>query len=154
MSYTIRTSLASDEEALMRLLPRLADFQVPEGRNPRDLWFEDSELMKKALAGKTQNTQVLVATDSSQNVIAIAMYTIKPELLSHSPSAHLEAIAVDPDHARQGIAKKLIDACSDGASKLGATCMSLHVFANNTRARSLYEHCGFDEEIIRCYKNL
>lgn len=138
----------------MQLLPMLADFEVPDGRNPRDLWFEDSELMKKVLAGNNKNTKILVATNTVDDAIAIAMYTIKPELLSHSPSAHLEAIAVHPDHARNGIAKKLIDACSDGARQHGATCMSLHVFSNNTSARSLYEHCGFDEEIIRCYKTL
>ncbi len=138
----------------MQLLPMLADFEVPDGRNPRDLWFEDSELMKKVLAGNIDNTKILVAANTADNAIAIAMYTIKPELLSHLPSAHLEAIAVHPDHTRNGIAKKLIDACSNDARQHGATSMSLHVFSNNTRARSLYEQCGFDEEIIRCYKTL
>lgn len=154
MPFPIRAATQRDEPALMQLLPRLADFEVPDGRNPKDLWFEDSELMKKALSGNAENTRVLVATDREDNAIGIAMFTLKPELLSHSPSAHLEAIAVEPAHARQGIAASLIDACTDAARQMGAGSMSLHVFSNNTKARGLYEHCGFDEEIIRCYKTL
>ena len=100
------------------------------------------------------NTDILVATDAHDNAIAVAMYTLKPELLSSAPSAHLEAIAVHPEHARNGIARQLIDACSGGARRQGATCMSLNVFSSNVRARALYKACGFDEELVRCYKPL
>jgi len=30
----------------------------------------------------------------------------------------------------------------------------LHVFANNTKARALYERNGFDSELLRCIKYL
>lgn len=110
--------------------------------------------MNKALAGSARDSHVLVAADKSDKAVALAMYTIKPELLSGVTSAHLEALAVHPDHVRQGLAKKLIDTCSADAKQKGATCMSLHVFNNNTRARALYKACGFDEELIRCFKTL
>jgi len=154
MTYTIRAASKSDEAALSDLMPRLADFDVPSVRNPKDLWFGDSQLMNKVLAGNAENSHVLVAADTDDKPVALAMYTIKPELLSGASSAHLEAIAVHSDHARQGLGKKLIDASSAEAKQKGATCMSLHVFGNNTRARALYEACGFDEELIRCFKTL
>ncbi len=154
MPTTIRTATPDDETALLELMPRLADFDVPTGRDPTDLWFGDSKLMQKVLAGNADNSHVLVAADAKNNAIALAMYTIKPELLSSAPSAHLEALAVHPDHLRQGLAKKLINECTNESRKKGAECMSLHVFGNNTRARALYKECGFDEELIRCYKPL
>jgi len=155
MPYTIRSATQNDEAALLQLLPRLADFEVPNERDPKDLWFGDAELMKKALAGLVEASHVHVAADEQNNMpVALAMFSIRPEALSGATSAHLEAIAVHPDHARQGLAKKLIDVCSDDAKLKGATCMSLNVFANNSRARALYKVCGFDEELIRCYKPL
>lgn len=154
MPYKIRPAAPADEAPIMALLPRLADFDVPHNRDAKDLWFGDSQLMKKSLAGQTDNTFVLVAADEEDTAIAVAMYTIKPELLSGAQSAHLEALAVNQDHARQGLAKQLIKICSDEALQKGATCMSLHVFANNNRARALYKSVGFDEELIRCYMPL
>jgi len=154
MPPTIRTATPEDEAALLELLPRLADFDVPAVRDPKDLWFGDSKLMQKVLAGDADNSHVLVATDAENKAVAIAMYTIKPELLSSATSAHLEALAVNPEFLRQGLAKKLIDVCAAQSKQKGAESMSLHVFGNNTRARALYKACGFDEELIRCYKPL
>ena len=154
MPNTIRSAVPEDETALLNLMPRLADFEVPAARDPKDLWFGDAKLMQKVLADEVDNSHVLVATDAENKAIAIAMYTIKPELLSSATSAHLEALAVHPEHLRQGLAKKLIEVCATESRKKGAECMSLHVFGNNARARALYKECGFDEEVIRCYKPL
>ncbi len=154
MDYRIRNATAADEQTLVELMPRLADFAVPQNRNPQDLWQGDARLLKKALTGEAPDTHTLVAENESGVAIAIAMYTLKAELISNAASAHLEALAVHPDHARQGIGKQLITACSDAARQQGAVALSLHVFANNSKARALYNNCGFDEEIIRCYKSL
>ena len=154
MPHTIRTAIPEDETALTELLPGLADFEVPAARDSKDLWSGDRELMRKVLAGCADNSHVLVAATAENKAVAIAMYTIKPELLSSATSAHLEALAVHPDHRRLGLADKLIDAVAAESRLQGAVGMSLHVFSNNTRARALYKNSGFDEEIIRCYKPL
>ena len=77
---------------------------------------------------------------------------MRSELLSGEPSAHLEVLVVNPDARRQGIGKRLIEATETAAKALGATSLTLHVFANNKRARSLYQACEFKEELLRCYK--
>lgn len=152
MQYSIRTATQQDSETLNEILPRLADFEVPAVRNPKDLWMGDARLMAKVLAGEVKNSHVVVAVDTDDTAVGVAIYTIKPELLSGDTSAHLEVLAVHEDHTRNGLGKKLIDTCSAEARQKGANCMSLHVFSNNTRARALYQSTGFDEELIRCYK--
>lgn len=152
MPYSIRQATHDDIKALVALLPRLADFEVPADRDPKDLWFGDSKLLEKAITGKAPDSHVLVAADADNTVVGVAMYTIKPELLSGASSAHLESLAVDAGHTRQGLGQKLIDATATAAVHKGATCMSLHVFSNNERARALYKASGFNEELIRCYK--
>ena len=154
MQYSIRSAEQSDLSALNLILPRLADFDVPTCRTPEDLWSGDAKLMAKVLAGEADNTYVIVAADADNVAVGVAMYTIKPELLSGATSAHLEVLAVHEEHTRQGLGKKLIDATAAEATRKGATCMSLHVFANNARAREVYKATGFDEELIRCFKSL
>ena len=80
------------------------------------------------------------------------MVTLGPELLSHAPSAHLEAIAVSEKVEGKGVGKALLEASEASARQRGALSMSLHVFATNARARSIYERAGYDEELIRCIK--
>ena len=38
MDYTVREATAEDADAMLALMPRLADFDVPGHRNPEDLW--------------------------------------------------------------------------------------------------------------------
>ena len=80
------------------------------------------------------------------------MVTLNPELLSQSPSAHLEVIAVAENAEGQGVGKELMAAAEAGARNRGANSITLFVFANNARARRVYDSAGFDEELIRCIK--
>jgi len=152
MNYQFRNATQSDEEALMKMLPRLADFDVPAGRDSKDLWQGDAALMQKALKGETDKSFVIVAESSNATIAGVAIYTLRPELLSSEPSAHLEVLVVHEQHTRQGLGKQLIELTETDAATKGAKSLTLHVFGNNKRARALYEHCGFNEELLRCYK--
>ncbi len=151
-NYTIRTAVNDDAQQALALLPTLADFDVPQYRNPDHLWQGDASLFEQYLAGKTPNTHALVAADKDDNVHGIAIYTLRKELLSGEPSAHLEVLAVDSTCRRLGIGRALIEATESKAKTQGASSLTLHVFANNTRARGLYSAVGFEEELLRCYK--
>jgi len=72
--------------------------------------------------------------------------------MSHAPSAHLEAIVVHPDARGSGLGQRLLDRSEALAQEYGAESLSLHVFANNHRARALYQSSGFDQELIRAIK--
>jgi len=151
-NYTIRAADKDDAAQALVLLLALSDFDVPQYRNPDHLWQGDAELLKQCLAGQRPDTHVLIAIDSQSKLYGIAMYTMRQEMLSEEPSAHLEALAVNSRCRRQGVGKALMEATEHAAKKLGATSLTLHVFANNTRARNLYASEGFNEELLRCYK--
>jgi len=80
------------------------------------------------------------------------MVSLREELLSHEPSAHLEAIVVDPRARGTGLGKRLMEHCEQRVRDLGAQSLTLHVFARNERARALYAIQEFDEELIRAIK--
>lgn len=151
-SYSIKAAVNDDLPQILALLPELTDFDVPQYRNPDHLWQGDVALLKQCLAGDAPDTHTLLAVDAESNVCGVSIYTMRPELLSSEPSAHLEVLAVDPNCRGQGIGRALIDATESGAKGLGAKSLTLHVFAKNTRARGLYTAANFEEELLRCYK--
>jgi ribosomal protein S18 acetylase RimI-like enzyme len=50
---------------------------------------------------------------------------------------------VDPGFRRAGVARALVEAVMANAAALGKTRIVLHVVADNTGARDLYERMGF-----------
>lgn len=134
-------------------MPRLADFDVPERRDPEHLWMHDAALFRRWLEEQHRECRVHVADDDGA-IVGLAMVSLQKEPLSHEPSAHLEALAVAPGHEGQGIGQALISAAEGDARAMGARSMTLHVFAQNTRARALYERAGFDGELLRYIKPL
>ena len=119
---------ASHGEAILGLMPRLADYDVPKSRNPKHLWEHDAAMLRQWLRGEAECI-VHVAVDADDKVLGFAMTTLRPELLSHEPSAHLEAIALDPAAEGRGVAKALLAATEASAHARGAQTMTLHVFS-------------------------
>ena len=137
---------------MLALLPRLAAFEIPDSRTAEHLWVHDAALMRDWIEGKTDNVLMHIAEDEVGTIVGVAMVTLRPELLSHEPSAHLEAIAVSDGVEGQGIGQLLLQAAEDDAVAHGAKTITLHVFANNKRARGFYERSGYDGELMRYIK--
>ena len=149
----IRPATPDDAEAILSLMPRLADFDIPETRNPVHLWKDDAALLRRWVDGEAE-CLVHVAEDAEGSILGFSMVRLRPELLSHEPSAHLEAIALDERAEGKGVAKALLDAAEREAFAGGALTMTLHVFANNERARNFYDRAGYDGELMRYIKHL
>ncbi len=151
--FEIRDADTSHGDAVLALMPRLADYDVPASRNPEHLWKDDAKVFRRWLDGK-EECLVHVAVDDNDRVLGFSMVRLRPELLSHEPSAHLEAIALDKSAEGMGVAKALLTHAEKSATAHGAETMTLHVFACNSRARGLYEHAGYDGELMRYIKPL
>ncbi len=93
-----------------------------------------------------------VAVDQADAPVGLILVTLREELMSHAPSAHLEAIVVAPEARGAGVGALLLTRAEDAAKDRGAHSLSLHVFANNSRARALYDKLGYDSELIRAIK--
>ena len=154
MSIEVRHASSGDSDAIMALMPRLASFDVPKSRNPLDLWRSDAAMFQRWLEGEAEECFVHVAVDDAQKVLGFTLVSLRPELLSHEPSAHLEAIAVGEGAEGMGVGRALLAAAESEAKSHGAQTITLHVFAKNTRAREFYERSGYDGELLRYIKEL
>ena len=154
MSFQIRSAVIEDGEAILALMPRLAAFDVPKSRNPLDLWRSDAAMLQRWLHGDAAECFVHVAVDDAETMLGFTLVSLRPELLSHEPSAHLEAIAVGEGAEGMGVGQALLAAAESEAKAQGAQTITLHVFASNTRARGFYEQSGYDGELLRYIKEL
>ena len=150
--FEVRAAQKADGEAMLALMPRLAAFDIPDSRVAEHLWVHDAGLMREWIGGKTDNVLMHVVEDENRRIVGVAMVTLRPEMLSHEPSAHLEAIAVGDGMEGQGIGQMLLEAAENEARGRGAKTITLHVFASNKRARSFYERSGYDGELMRYIK--
>lgn len=153
MSYHIRAAVPADLEAMVRLFPRLAAFRLPPHRVPADLWQDDAALLRTWAAGQAPPLLVYVAEAPEGAILGVALVSLRAELLSHAPSAHLEVLAVDATAEGRGIGRALLENAEHAVHAQGAQSMTLHVFANNTRARAVYEALGYDGELLRYIKH-
>ena len=149
----IRNALPADGDAMLAMMPRLADFEVPAHRKAEDLWAGDAAMLRRWLAGDADQCLVQVAVLADE-IVGFTLTSLRPDPLSHEPSAHLEAIAVAPGSEGLGAGKALLQAAEDNARQHGAGAMTLHVISSNRRARAIYEHCGYRDEMLRYIKPL
>ena len=111
-------------------------------------------MLQRWLDGDAAECLVHVAVDDAQKVLGFTLVSLRPELLSHEPSAHLEAIAVGEGAEGKGVGQALLTAAESEARAHGAQTITLHVFASNTRARGFYERNGYAGELLRYIKEL
>lgn len=150
----IREATPDETETMLALFPRLAAFGIPAQRTAEHLWQGDAALLQAWSRGEAPHCLVRVAVDDRNAILGLALISLREELLSHDPSAHLEVIVVDDRAEGNGIGQALIREAEQAAREQGALTMTLHVFASNTRARQVYERLGYAGELIRYIKYL
>ncbi len=78
-----------------------------------------------------------LATQTTQALVGFGiLWRIEEE-------AHIISLAVDPDHRRQGLGRRILEALLDQARAAGCRWATLEVRASNYPAIRLYESAGF-----------
>ena len=154
MKFTISDASPDNLEGMLALYQRLAEFEVPSRRRPEELWAGDALLTQKWADGMVENAIFKIALDSQSVVVGTAFARLRPEALSQKPSAHLEVLVVADNAEGHGVGRALVEAVEVQVKEMGASSLTLNVFRNNKAARGFYQKLGFDEELIRCIKEL
>ena len=77
MEYKIRSATAADGNAMLALMPRLSEFEIPESRNPEHLWRDDAVLLRKWIAGDTDDCLVHVAEDGDGEILGLTLVRLR-----------------------------------------------------------------------------
>jgi ribosomal protein S18 acetylase RimI-like enzyme len=153
MAVTIRPATAADREFVVGLASRLANFEPAPWRTREELVAGDRRALEGWFDEPAAGEAMLVAElDGEPCGCAYLVTTF--DYFSGRQHAHLSVLAVSGDAEGRGVGTALLDACDAWAKQHGADRITLHVMANNTRARALYERRGFAPEYLRYVKPL
>ena len=70
--YTIRDAGPDDFDAILALMPRLADYDIPSSRNPKHLWVNDARLLEE-WRDRDADCLVHVAVDDDNEVVGFSI---------------------------------------------------------------------------------
>ena len=152
MKFKIQEAESHHRDAVLKLLPRLADFPIPNKRKPKEFWQGDAILVKQHFDEKNRDTRIWIAVDETDHILGTLLLRFNQDPLNEQTNAHVEVLAVCEQAEGNGVASQLLEMAEAETRKQQAFSLSLNVFSNNERARSLYRKFGFDEEMIRCIK--
>lgn len=151
---TIRPAVPADEAFLTGLLWRLADFEVPPWRTAKEIADGDLRILLDALHRPQGDTVILVAEATAGTPAGYAFVSTKIDYFTHVSHAHVEVLAVSPGAEGRGIGGALLDAAERWAASRGHSQITLNVWWQNTRARAVYDHLGYQPETIHLRKAL
>ena len=69
MKFKIQEAESHHREAVLKLLPRLADFQIPKERKPEEFWQGDAVLVKQHFDEKHRDTRIWIAVDETEHIL-------------------------------------------------------------------------------------
>ncbi len=130
---SIRPAVAADGPRLVQL--DRATWSPENAVAP--LWPEDTDFF-----ARRSPDDVLVAEDDGTVVGYTALGSPTP-LEANRHVLHIQGLAVDPAVRRQGVARRLLDAAAEEATRRGARKLGLRVLGGNSPARALYASAGF-----------
>ena len=148
----IRAARADDEPFLLALTARLADFPIPPWRTAREIAGADHRLLLAALRQPRDDAAILVAEDASGRPRGYVFLTTRSDYFTGRPFAHVEVLAIEVAAQGSGTARALMEAGEAWARGRGYDGVTLNVFANNRRARGLYEHLEYQPETLHYLK--
>lgn len=148
----VRKATAADEPGILELADELAAFPVPPWRTAREIQRADDGVIRAALDGDVGIVAYVV--DGPRGLDGAVCISSKTDYFTGELVPHVEVLAVSPAARGQGIARALMDAAESWARDQGARRISLNVWAQNERARGLYEHLGYVPETMHYLKEL
>jgi ribosomal protein S18 acetylase RimI-like enzyme len=90
----------------------------------------------------TPDQHLLILTDDATGM-PIGTLWIGVQRRGDTLDAYIGQLEIDAAHRRRGLGREAMLAAEREAKALGCTTMSLHVFARNAAAQSLYRSLGF-----------
>ncbi len=155
LTMTIRLARLDDEDWLIRMTRRLADFELPPWRSADEIAQGDRGILRDALRGLTPGAVILVAEEGIPATrLGYVFATTKHDYFTQALHAHIEVLVVDPNAEARGIAGALMAAVETWARDAGYGYVTLNVFDTNRRARGLYDRLGYRPETVHYRKEL
>ncbi len=152
----IRDAQPSDRDGIVRLMARLASFDLPPWRSAEDIAAADIHLVDTHFdPAKGSRIGVFVAEVKGREAIAgTVVAQVRSDYFTARPTVHVEVLVVDEGVEGRGVGRALMDRAEAYAAGEGAIAVTLTVFRRNERARKVYEALGYEPEFVQYRKEM
>ena len=152
--WRVRPARLSDRTFILGITPRLAQgFELPPWRTAREVVQAESAALENALRPGTERAVLLVAEDTEGEPGGYVYVDVETDYFGRT-HAHIEILAVSSAAEGRGAGRTLVEAAEGWARSEGIDLITLNVFANNQRARSVYERLGYGPVTLQYAKPL
>ena len=152
MKFSIRPIQSSDYDFILSLSARFSDFDLPAWRSPVDVDNASHVRLERALQIPEPGSTFFLAEDESGKPAGFVHLQTQIDYFNGQDFGYIADLAVDTSFEGQGVGQALMKKAEEWATEQGYFLLTLNVFGGNTRARALYERCGFQAEVIKYVK--
>jgi GNAT superfamily N-acetyltransferase len=153
-TFQIRPARPGDLPALSSLTVRLAEFPIPTWRTGAQVIDAERAAVTQALAAGSPDAPIFVAEDKAGRVFGFAYLETHQDYFTGRFHAHVSILVVAGTAEGRGVGQALLAAAEAWDRERGDPFITLNVFAQNVRARALYERLGYGAETLRYVKPL
>ena len=149
-----RPASSSDQEFIISLLPRLEEFGPPPWRDVTQLLATDTQVLSDKLMNKPPGTAIFIAEDDQGVALGFIHLKSGKDYYYHEDHGHIADLIVAPEAEGRGIGRVLIEKGEEWARSQGFRWLTVSVFAQNLRAREVFQRLGYGEDIMKYVKEL
>ena len=150
----VRPARAEDRDFILSLIPRLVEFRPPPWRDAAEMTATDLERVGKVLGDSPPGSAIFVAEDEDGTPLGFVHMNTPIDFFNRKEYAHVSDVVVARGAEGRGVGRALMAAGEAWARERGHRLLVLYAFAQNSRAREIYEKLGFGEEMVRYVKEL
>jgi ribosomal protein S18 acetylase RimI-like enzyme len=150
----VRLAQADDDEFILAVAGRLASFELPAWRKRSETLAGIRADIARHLRELPPASHLFVAEDEDGERLGFLHLQTQKDFFTGALNCHIADLVVASEHDGQGIGSALIEFAEHWAREHRCRHVTLAVFPANERARRLYDHHGYGEELIRMAKAL
>lgn len=150
----IRPATLKDESFVLSLIPRLTEFGPPSWRDITAMTEYDAHIILETLHHHPEGTAIFIAEDEEKLPLGLIHLFMGSDYYNKEKHGHISDLIVAHGAEGKGVGLKLLNAGEEWARSQGFRWLTLGVFAQNQRARDLYQRAGYGEDIVKYVKVL
>lgn len=143
-----------DDDFILSLVPRFVGFTLPPWRRRHDCIDGIRRDLQHHLDEQPANHFLFVAEDHDARPVGFIELQKTRDYFTGRTNCHINNLAVVASQEGRGVGRALMKHAEDWARSQRCALITLAVFPGNTKARALYEACGYDTDLLRLAKPL
>jgi GNAT superfamily N-acetyltransferase len=148
----IRQAVNADRDWILSQAFRLHEFGPPPWRPRSVMDAAAARSIADTLDHSAPDAIVLVAEDEEARLVGFIHMCSETDFFTAERHGHVSDLVVARDGEGRGVGRALLEAGERWAAERGYRLVTLNVFRDNHRARTLYERVGYVPEITKFIK--